>query len=102
MDLLFESNKAELSETGEISTFTFREFFQICDSLQTYMANLGTQAIAVDIQKLIIQRAELMKEITDLETTIEHMTIEQSIEEEDLRSMLADRGGDAKLLMLSK
>lgn len=100
VNLMFESNIPELSETGEISTFTFREFFQICELLQTYTANLGTVAVAVDIQKLISQRASLIKEIAELESTIEHIHYDKSIEEEDIRSMLADRGGDSKLLLL--
>ena len=99
--LMFESNVAELSETGEISTFTFREFFQICELLQTYTANLGTEAVAVDIQKLISQRATLIKEIAQLESAMDHIHYDKSIDEEDIRSMLADRGGDSKFLLLS-
>ena len=99
---MFDSNLPDLSELGEISTFTFREFFTICDLLQTYVANLGTQATAIDIQKLITQRAELIKEIVELEAQVEHINYEKSIEEEDIRTMLSDRGGDSRLLLLSK
>jgi hypothetical protein len=100
--LMFEHNEPELSETGEISTFTFREFFQICELLQTYVANLGTEAVAIDIQKLITQRADLIKEVVELETRMEHIAFDRSIEEDEIRSLLADRGGDSRLLLLSK
>lgn len=101
VDLMFDSNVSDLSEFEEVSTFTFREFFTICDSLQTYVANLGTEATAIDIQKLILQRADLIKEIAELETRIEHISYNRSIEEEDVQFLLADRGGDSRLLLLS-
>jgi hypothetical protein len=98
----FQHHKLKLSEAGELHFFELREFFNLCDVLQTYMANLGTQALVQDIKKLISQRGDLQKEITQLQTKVDAILLQEKIEKSEVQSYGADRGGDSRLLQLSE
>jgi len=96
---LVETN--ELNERGEISLYDLRAFLMSNDLSRTYLANLGTEIAVVDTGKLVIQRAEVMAKLVELENNLRILKLQQSSEQEDIIQYNLERGGDASLVRLT-
>lgn len=99
---LFAYEEAIFNEHGEIFVQSVQEFMVTNDLCRTYFSSIGTQATTQDLNKLIDQRSDVMKELVDLKAELDNFLIKTTHLANENDAYLRERGGDIDYIKIDE
>lgn len=97
----FHSELAVLTAQGHMSFAHLKPFVLVSEVPRMYLANLAGKTISRDVGRLLDDRVALLRDIAEMEASVQLLSDQLSDECTDALLFARERGGDSRLLQLS-